>query len=144
MGNETLALHLYKANVELQLHITRLLQEIGHHWLESARHSNAESTTETNAEIADLLRSSNWQSLATLPSESFCRLFELRARDLQFNQQVAIKNQAAFISGLQKALDNWHRSVANAVGDAPVAQPGQEIIRQWMKAWPSPPGTTQD
>ena len=33
MSNE-LPIHLYKANAELQLQITRLLQESSHHWLE--------------------------------------------------------------------------------------------------------------
>jgi len=34
MSNE-LPIHLYKANAELQLQITRLLQESSHHWLEA-------------------------------------------------------------------------------------------------------------
>ncbi len=33
--NSELPIQLYKANAELQLQITRLLQESGHHWLEA-------------------------------------------------------------------------------------------------------------
>lgn len=144
MSNETLPLNLYKANIELQLRITRLLQEVGHHWLESTQRNSTESIAETNAKIEGLLRSSHWQSLATLPSESFFRVFEMRARDLQFTQQVAIRNQAIFTSGLQQALDSWQKSVAAAIGDSAATQPLQEVLQQWMKAWPPVDATPQD
>lgn len=141
MSNDTLPLSLYKANAELQLQIARLLQEIGQHWLDSAQQNSTENIAVTNAEIESLLRSCNWQSLATLPSASFCRLFELRARDLQFTSQIALKNQAAFMSGLQQALENWQKSVVSAFGDAIASQALPEMVKQWMQTWPSAVGT---
>ena len=61
MSMETLPLDLYKANVELQLRITRLLQEGGHRWLESVQKSNLRSMEQTTAEIEGLLQTGNWQ-----------------------------------------------------------------------------------
>lgn len=144
MGNETLPLNLYKANIELQLRMTRLLQEIAHHWLQFSQRNSTESIAETNAQIEGLMRSSHWQALATLPSESFLRVFELRARDLPFTQQVALRNQAIFTSGLQQALEGWQKSVAAAIGESAAPLPMQKALQQWMDAWPPADATLRD
>lgn len=144
MSTDTLPLNLYKANIELQLRISRLLQESGHQWLETVQSSSKENIAETTAEIEGLLRSSDWQSLATLPSESFWRLFQQRTGDVQLFNQIAIKNQAAFTSGLQQALENWQKAVVSTVGSANAAQPLQDIFKQWGATWASATGKTQD
>lgn len=83
MSIEALPLNLYKANTELQLRLTRLLQESGHRWLEATQQASSENISETTAEIEGLLRSANWQSLTTLPAESFWRLFSSRASPIR-------------------------------------------------------------
>ncbi len=105
MSTETLSLDLYKANVELQLRITRLLQESGHQWLEAVQRASAENIAETTAEIEGLMRAGNWQALVTLPSESFWRLFQKRTGDMQLVNQIALKNQTSFASGLQQPAE---------------------------------------
>ncbi|HCE5828619.1 TPA: hypothetical protein NHK69_005145 [Pseudomonas aeruginosa] len=135
MSTETLSLDLYKANVELQLRLTRLLQESGHQWLEAVQRASAENIAETTAEIEGLLRTANWQSLATLPGESFWRLFQQRTGDAQLVNQIALKNQAVFTSGLQQALESWQKSVSSVVGGAGAAQPLQDIFKQWGAVW---------
>lgn len=67
MSNE-LPIHLYKANAELQLQITRLLQESSHHWLEAMQQLSAGGVLETTSRIQGLQQAADWQALATLPS----------------------------------------------------------------------------
>jgi len=77
MSNE-LPIHLYKANAELQLQITRLLQESSHHWLEVMQQLSAGGVLETTSRIQGLQQAADWQALATLPSEVFWRLCQGR------------------------------------------------------------------
>lgn len=135
MSTETLSLDLYKANVELQLRIIRLLQETGHQWLEAVQRASTDNIAETGAEIESLLRTANWQSLGTLPGESFWRLFQQRTGDVQLVNQIAVKNQAALTGGLQQALESWQKSVGSVVGTANVARPLQDIFGQWGANW---------
>lgn len=135
MSIETLPLELYKANVELQLRITRLLQEGGHNWLEALQKGSAEGIAETTAEIESLLRSANWQSLATLPSETFWRMFQHRVNDTQTINQLAVKNQAVFTTGLQQALESWQKSVVSVVGASESGQPVLDMFKQWGEQW---------
>ena len=51
MSNETIPLNLFKANVELQLRLQRLMQENGQQWLENATRAGSESIAESCAEI---------------------------------------------------------------------------------------------
>ena len=109
MTDKTISLDLYKANAALQLRLTRLLQESGHHWLQSMQQTSAEGLAETSAKIEGLLQSASWQTLATLPTESFWRL--LRASDAKTAQQIALQNQAAFTQGVQQALQAWQEEI---------------------------------
>lgn len=131
MSNEALSLDLYKANVELQLRLTRLVQNSGHQWLEAVQRASADNIAETTAEIEGLLSTANWQSLATLPSESFWRLFQQRTGDAQLINQIALKNQAVFTTGLQQALESWQKSVISVVGNTNAALPLQDVFKQW-------------
>ncbi len=135
MTTETLSLDLYKANVELQLRITRLLQESGHQWLEAVQRASAENIAETTAEIEGLMRAGNWQALVTLPSESFWRLFQKRTGDMQLVNQIALKNQTSFASGLQQALQAWQKSVGETVGNLGNGLPVQDFFKQWTDSW---------
>lgn len=135
MSTETFSLDLYKANVELQLRITRLLQESSHQWLEAVQRASTDNIAETTAEIEGLLRTANWQALVTLPSESFWRLFQKRTGDVQLINQIALKNQASFASGLQQALQAWQKSVGDTVGSLGSGVPGQDLFKQWTDNW---------
>ena len=103
MNNE-LPIQLYKANAELQLQITRLLQESGHCWLEAMQQLSAGSVEETTARIQGLQQAADWQALATLPSEVFRCLYQGRVGDAQAIAQTTAKSQAAFVDGLRQAL----------------------------------------
>ncbi|MFC2589416.1 MAG: hypothetical protein ACFNZS_05505 [Ottowia sp.] len=116
MTDKTISLDLYKANAALQLRLTRLLQESGHHWLQSMQQTSAEGLAETSAKIEGLLQSASWQTLATLPSESFWRL--LRASDAKTAQQIALQNQAAFTQGVQQALQAWQEEITRIMAAA--------------------------
>jgi len=49
--NDELPIHLYKANAELQLRVTRLLQESGHRWIEAMQQLSADGVLETTSRI---------------------------------------------------------------------------------------------
>lgn len=65
MSNE-LPIHLYKANAELQLQITRLLQESGLHLLEAMQKLSAGGVLEITSRIQGLQQAADWQGFATL------------------------------------------------------------------------------
>jgi hypothetical protein len=144
MSTETFSLDLYKANVELQLRLTRLLQESSHQWLEAVKSASAENIAEITAEIERLLHTANWQSLITLPSASFWRLFQQRTGDTQLVNQIALKNQAVFTGGLQQALESWQKSVTSAVGGADAGLPLQDIFKQREAVWHNATQPKQD
>lgn len=137
MSNE-LPLNLYKANTELQLQITRLLQEASHRWLEAAHQLSAEGLLETTTQIQGLLNTADWESATVLPTETFWRLLEGRLRDAQSVNQAAMKNQAAFADGVREALAHWQEAVGAAFGvDAGHAGFAQ-LCQQWTQAWAAP------
>jgi len=138
MNTEILPVDLYKANVELQLRITRLLQEGALRWLESVQKSSAEGVAEITAGIEGLQGSANWQSMAMLPAETFWRAFQHRVNDGQAINQLAIKNQAAFTTGMQQALESWQKAVIGVLGGSQSTQPLLQAFGQLGAAWAQP------
>ncbi len=138
MSIDTIPLQLHKANLELQLQITRLTQEGGQRWLEVAAKAGSEGIAEAKAEIEGVKQAGNWQSLATLPGESFWRMLQHRVGDSQDLTQAAIKNQAAFASGLQEAIESWQKSVGEVFGSTGSTQPVKDLFKQWASLWPIP------
>ena len=135
MSNETIPLNLFKANLELQLRLQRLMQENGQQWLENATRAGSENIAESGTEIESLLKAQNWQELATLPAQAFWRQFQYHVGGAQALTQVAIKNQTTFTQGLQQAIQDWQKSVTQAVGQADAILPFQDIFKQWGAVW---------
>lgn len=141
--NSELPIQLYKANAELQLEITRLLQESGHHWLEAMQQLSAGGVRETASRIQNLQRAADWQALATLPSEVFWRLCQGRLGDTQAVGQAAVKSQAAFANGLCEALTAWQASVAGAFGTSGETVSFAQVCQQWTQPWTAPAAAPQ-
>ncbi len=80
MSAQTIPLHLLKAQLELQLHLSRLLQESGQQWLEHAARNGPERIAETGSEIEGVQQTSSWQELATRPAQAFWRHAPLMER----------------------------------------------------------------
>ncbi|MQT47886.1 hypothetical protein GHO40_14315 [Pseudomonas helleri] len=134
----TLPLTLFKANLELQLQINRLLQENGHQWLEAATRASSKAIAESGANIEDLLKAGNWQALATLPSEGFWRKFQQQVGDAQTSAQTAISAQTAFTTGLQQAIQVWQKTTLETVGSGTAASsPFDDLFKQWGAVWAS-------
>ncbi|MQU09546.1 phasin family protein [Pseudomonas helleri] len=134
----TIPLNLFKANLELQLRINRLLQENSQRWLDIASRAGTESVAESNAELENLLKANNWQALATLPGESFWRQLQQRIGDAQASAQVAISAQTAFTTGLQQAIQGWQKANIEAVGGGVDATlPFNDLFKQWGAVWAS-------
>ena len=139
MGTESIPLGLFKANIELQLRIARLVSESGHRWLQAVQQASAEGVSEASTEIEGLLRAGDWQALAMLPSQAFWRLFQDRVGDAKGASDIAIQNQEAFVIGLQQALESWQQAVAETVRTEGGTQlpplPLQNLFQQWAMAW---------
>lgn len=119
---------LYKANIELQQRIIELLQECGGNWMAAVQQFGMGGTSDSTAQIEGRLRAADWQSLATLPSEVLWPAFQSRLNDVQVANQIALKNQISFATGLQQALGNWHQSVFDAFGRA---LEGGNFFKHW-------------
>ena len=128
MSNETIPLNLFKANVELQLRLQRLMQENGQQWLENATRAGSESIAESGAEIESLLKAQNWQELATLPAQAFWRQFQYHVGGAQALTQVAINYQSSFTLGLHQAIQDWQKSVTDGVGLSDAILPFQDFF----------------
>ncbi|KHJ53899.1 hypothetical protein LA66_15050 [Aureimonas altamirensis] len=142
MTIDSVPLKLHKANLELQLQIGRLLQESGQRHLQFVSQVGEEGLEEARTEIDGVRKAENWQSLATVPAESFWRVFQQHVGDAQEAAQAAAKSQAAFTSGLQEAIEGWQRAVGEAfgshsLGQQPAVQPLQDAFRQWTNLWPA-------
>ena len=142
MSNE-LPIHLYKANAELQLQITRLLQESSHHWLEVMQQLSAGGVLETTSRIQGLQQAADWQALATLPSEVFWRLCQGRMGDTQAVGRAAAKSQAAFADGLREALTTWQASVSEVFGASGGTASFAQFFQQWTQPWTAPGAAPQ-
>ena len=142
MNNE-LPIQLYKANAELQLQITRLLQESGHHWFEAMQQLSAGGVLETTSRIQNLQQAADWQALATLPSEVFWRLCQGRMGDTQAVGQAAAKSQAAFADGLREALTTWQASVSEVFGASGGTASFAQLCQQWAQPWTAPSAAPQ-
>lgn len=136
--NTELPIDLYKANAQLQLQITRLLQESGHHWLEAMQQISAGGVLETTSRIQGLQQAVDWQALATLPSEVFWRLCQGRMGDAQAAGQAAAKSQAAFANGLRQALAAWQESISEAFGASAETASFAQLCQQWAQPWTAP------
>ncbi len=141
--NTELPIHLYKANVELQLQITRLLQESSQHWLEALQQLSTGSVLETTSRIQGLQQAADWQSLATLPSAVFGRLCQGRLDDAHAVGRVAAKTQAAFANGLREALTTWQESVSRACVTSSEAGSFTQLCQHWAQPWNAASATTQ-
>lgn len=108
-------LDLYKANVGLQLNISRLLQDSSHAWLNAFGQLRGESLEESTQQLQNLMQAASWQQLATLPTESFWRMMQGHMGESQALSQMALQSQIAFADHLQQALIEWRQQVAQAL-----------------------------
>jgi len=136
MDADVMPLKLHKANAELQIQISRLLQESGQRWLEVVSRASNEIGAEIQTEIQGIQKAENWLGFATLPAESFWRQLQQRVGNTQDLSQVAIRNQAAFTDGLKEVVENWQKAVSDVIGGASSAQPIQDIFKHWSGVWP--------
>lgn len=138
MSAQTIPLHLLKAQIELQLHLGKLLQESGQQWLEHAARSGPERIAETGNEIAGLHKTSNWQELATLPAQAFWRHAHLRMGHAQALAQTAMASQMALMQGVQQAVQDWQQQVAGVLGSAQggthTSVPWSDLLARWTSA----------
>lgn len=135
MSPDNILLTLFKANMLLQMNITRLAQKSGQGWLDAARQSSGASLTETSRQIDNLLQAADWPALMALPNEMLQRHSDQQQGGQQALTQIAIQQQILFANGLQQALVAWQKSVVEAFGDRPGAASFVEIMRQWGRPW---------
>lgn len=133
--NTDTPLQLIKANAELQMRLSRLLQESGQQWLEQANRGSSEVAAETGAALESLLKTSNWQELATLPAQAYWRQIQQQTSNSQALYQAAIAIQTNFTKGLQQAVQEWQSSVTSTIGTGDATAPLRDLFTQWGSAW---------
>ncbi|WP_024891739.1 hypothetical protein [Luteimonas huabeiensis] len=141
MSTPTLPLALYKANLDLWLRISELLEENRSQWVALLAREIDDGAAQTGAEAA-ALRSGDWQALALLPGQALQRLVEHGVGDLQAAAQTALGNQMTFATGFQQALADWQQATASALGElGRVDLPGglQEVFEQALQGWTALP-----
>lgn len=111
-----LALTLCTANLELQARLLKLFQQNGEQWLDLGYRAIKDGTAESDIEVKQLLDAHDWQTLATLPAESFWRQLQQRFGDSQAAAQIAINSQTSFAAGLQEAVQIWQQKTTQAFG----------------------------
>jgi len=124
---------LWRANLDLQLRIARLLQDNGREWLDMGIRAVGEGALEFDAETRALWRGGDWQALAALPVETLWRQLEQRIGDGQALAQVVLNAQDSFASGLASALQDWQAQVAAALTAAGVG--GDSPFDAWQAAF---------
>ncbi|KAF1687365.1 hypothetical protein B1992_05165 [Pseudoxanthomonas broegbernensis] len=139
-----LPLALYQANLELQARIGRLIQESSRHWLDFGQRL-AGGMAGPEPGLQAMLRSQDWQALASLPAEAFWRQLQPRPDDHVAIAQIAVAAQTAFSRGLQDAVQDWQRRTVGALDDAgltaAVSDPAWEaLFRSWRALMPPLPG----
>lgn len=131
-----LPLALYHANTGLQARIGALIQDGSRYWLEFGQRLLNDGIVESGAELQELLRTQDWQKLATLPAEAFWRQLQQRFGDQQAAAQIAVAAQTAFARGLQDAVQDWQRETAEALDGAGLAFPvGDPDWSRLFSAW---------
>ncbi|MFA5521948.1 MAG: hypothetical protein WCY98_07875 [Castellaniella sp.] len=139
-----LPLDLYKANLELQLSLGKLLQEHGAQWLQRGQQLADESAAGMHAELGELLAAEDWQALATESASSFWRHMQRHIGDNQVLAQMLVEAQTQLAQGLQDAMRAWQQQTAQAL--AGLAPASAQDIAAWgnvFKPW-APPSRAGD
>lgn len=114
-AHATLPLDLYKANVGLQLSISRLLQDSTHAWVNALGQWGGSDLEESSQQLQRMLQAASWQQLATLPVERLWRLVEVQAGQSEHFKQIAVQSQLDFANSLQQVLADWQKEVVAAL-----------------------------
>lgn len=130
-----LPLALWKANLDLQLRIGRLVQDSQREWLDIGIRAVGEGASELDAETRALWRSGDWQALAALPVEALWRQMEQRVADGQALAQVTLGVQDAFARGLVEALQDWQKDTATALAGSGKAPDAASALRAMFGPW---------
>ena len=126
---------LYKANLELVMRLGALLQENRRRWTRFGVASSDDAIERTLDETGRMLTSNDWQSLATLPGETFWRALQGDVGQMQGALDTAVGNQTAFAQGLQEAFAAWQQQCAELIERAGGAVPGKVGYDEFVKAF---------
>lgn len=124
---------LYKANLQFALRTNKLLKECGRQWLDTFNQEVGDSISEAQQEIDKLSVGDDWQSLASVPGETFLRLMQQGVGDTQSIAQTAVSNQTKFLTGLQDAFLIWQRETNKALGGMDGAKPFNVAMEDFFK-----------
>ena len=134
----TLPLNQFKANLELQAKLAKLVQENHRQWLGVRERLADEGIADSDALVAQLLQVEDWQKLVTSPAVAFWHQLEQRFGDTQAVAQVAVSAQTAFTQGLQEALRAWQQETVSALRTSVSpgsldGYPRNELLKPWQQ-----------
>ena len=128
---------LYKANLELVMRLGALLQENRRRWTRFGVASSDDAIERTLDETGRMLTSNDWQSLASLPGESFWRALQGDVGQMQGALDTAVGNQTAFAQGLQEAFTAWQQQCADVIEHAGGSMPGKAGFDEFLQTFTS-------
>jgi hypothetical protein len=136
--NSELPIQLYKANAELQLQITRLLQESGHHWLEAMQQLSAGGVLETTSRIQNLQQAADWQALATLPIRGVLAPVPGPYGRCPSGRPGCCQEPGGIRRWPARGADAWQASVSEAFGASGDTASFAQLCQQWTQPWTAP------
>lgn len=141
------SLNLFKANLELQVKLAKLIQESNRQWLNFEGHLVDDSIAGSDALSEQLLQTEDWQKLASLPAETLVRVWQQRFGNTQALTQETFNAQTALARGIQDALHAWQQQIVMALGNSPsvVVPQGNpawaDLFKPWQQLWQQPATT---
>ncbi|MEO7200314.1 MAG: hypothetical protein ABIY56_08870 [Dokdonella sp.] len=143
----SLPLALYKANLELAMHISELMQESRQRWLtlETDGAGSAVDEARHSAEVAT--GTTDWNAVMSLPGETFFQTLRQGVGGYQALLETAIGNQTEFSGGLRGAFTVWREQCARALdengGTLPFASSFDEFLKPFRNLAVTPPDTVK-
>src|SRR3546814_15935621 len=126
---------LYKANVQLWMNMGLLLQEVRQQWAELGDKRLGDDIEETRKELEELAGVHDWKDLANLPGSTAWRRMQTRVGEAQACTQTVIAEQTRFVAGIQHALGDWQKSVAQAFNRSEERRVGKGWVSTCRYRW---------
>lgn len=129
-------LDMYKANLELQADIARMVQEAGCEWLVLGGRLASKRLVRQEALTATLREIDDWQGLAAWSAGLYQDQLQQRFGAGQEVARAALGLQGTFAAGLQGAMHAWQAAAAKALqGGQASAVPADSAWTAMFAPW---------
>lgn len=128
MSTRIFSVEMFRTNLALQLRMMQLMHECGERWLESAKQRNGEALASTVNELEELPQVADLQTFLSKRTETMGRLMQAYMGTSQSLADTMLKDQAAWMAGMQQALKNWQTEVNEQLGRSNSASGNHGVV----------------